>query len=144
MRLDEITSAHEKLELLQLINQAIWQAFEWENGWGQTNSPDAQKATIPNPLQGIQRVGAVRNPQSPSPIWQPKKALPPKSQVKQRVGAVRNPQPPSPIRTPKTDLKAPVSTKQPTTQPTDKRPFDALIVTNDNHQNKARETDRHS
>ena len=45
MKLQEITTPQEKLDLLRMIDKAIWQAFEQENAIGDAQ----QKTQVPQP-----------------------------------------------------------------------------------------------
>ena len=78
MRINEITSAQDKVDLLRLIDAAIWHAFDAERFYAD-NETDAEQgvAATPTANQAIApKPAGIRTPQQPT--QKPVKKLTPK------------------------------------------------------------------
>ncbi len=79
MRINEITNSTEKLELLRMIDAAIWQAFDAESAYGDYDDTDAEQgvaATPANSNQVAPKPAGIRTTQQPT--QKPVKKLTPK------------------------------------------------------------------
>jgi hypothetical protein len=70
MRIDEITNSTEKLELLRMIDAAIWQAFDAESAYGDYDDDSENVgqgvAATPTPNQAIApKPAAIQKPTTP-------------------------------------------------------------------------------
>ena len=105
MRIDEITNSTEKLELLKLIDAAIWQSFDAESTYGDYDDTQAE--------QGAATTPAVNQAIAPKPAAVPKSTTPVKKLTPQQLSHIKTLGPKQLIQYIKTNLKAP-STAAPT------------------------------
>jgi hypothetical protein len=79
MRINEITNSTEKLELLRMIDAAIWQSFDAESAYAEYDDTEAEQgvAVTPTANQAIApKPAGIRTPQQPT--QKPVKKLTPK------------------------------------------------------------------
>ena len=69
MRIDEITNSTEKLELLRMIDAAIWQAFDAESAYGDYDDDSENVgqgvAATPTANQVVSKSAAIQKPTTP-------------------------------------------------------------------------------
>ena len=156
MRINEITNSNDKLELLRMIDAAIWQAFDAESAYGDNENETEQgvAATI-TANQAIAPKSAAMQKPTQTPTQKPVKKL-----TQQQQSHVKTLGPKELLGYIKTNLKAPTTTApkpatpiRPTINSTanannSKVPnnsFDTFNTKNDVDKNKADDTaDRHS
>ena len=73
MRIDEITNSTEKLELLRMIDAAIWQAFDAESAYGSYDETNAEQGATATPI-----ANQVAPKPAQMPLQKPVKKLTPK------------------------------------------------------------------
>ena len=153
MRINEITNSTEKLELLRMIDAAIWQAFDAESAYGEYDN-DSE-----NGGQGVAATPTT-NQVAPKPAAMQKPITPVKKLSQQQQAHVKTLGPQQLLQYIKTNLKAPTTTApkpatpiRPTINPTanannsqvPNNSFDTFNTKNDVDKNKADDTaDRHS
>ena len=98
MRINEITSAQDKVDLLRLIDAAIWQAFDAERFYAD-NETDAE--------QGIAATPVNTNQIAPKPTAMQKPTTPVKKLTQQQQAHVKTLGPQQLLHYIKTNLKAP-------------------------------------
>ena len=151
MRINEITSAQDKVDLLRLIDAAIWQAFDAERFYAD-NETEAE--------QGIAATPTANQAIAPKPTAMQKPTTPVKKLTQQQQAHVKTLGPQQLLQYIKTNLKAPTTTApkpatpiRPTINPTaiannsqvPNNSFDTFNTKNDVDKNKADDTaDRHS
>jgi hypothetical protein len=150
MRIDEITNSTEKLELLRMIDAAIWQSFDAESAYGEYDddgenveqgvaaTPTANQATAPKPTQ--------------TTIQKPVKKLTPQQQAhvktldhKQLLNYIK-----TNLKAPTTNAPKPATPIRPSINPTPvtnnsqvpNTSFDTVNAKNDTAKNKDSESDR--
>jgi hypothetical protein len=99
MRIDEITNSTEKLELLRMIDAAIWQAFDAESAYAD-NENEAE--------QGIAATPTANQAIAPKPAAMQKPTTPVKKLTPQQQAHVKTLGPKELLSYIKTNLKAPV------------------------------------
>ena len=99
MRINEITSAQDKVDLLRLIDAAIWQAFDAERFYAD-NETDAE--------QGVAAAPVNTNQVAPKPTAMQKPTTPVKKLTQQQQAHVKTLGPKELLSYIKTNLKAPV------------------------------------
>ena len=156
MRINEITNSTEKLELLRMIDAAIWQAFDAESAYGEYDN-DSE-----NGGQGVAATPTT-NQVAPKPAAMQKPITPVKKLSQQQQAHVKTLGPKELLSYIKTNLKAPTANAPKPATPI--RPainstvnannnnnynqsntsFDTVNAKNDVDKNKADDTaDRHS
>ena len=121
MRINEITNSTEKLELLRMIDAAIWQAFDAERFYAD-NETEAEQGVAATP---------TANQVAPKPAAMQKPTTPVKKLTQQQQAHVKTLGPKELLSYIKTNLKAPV----PAT-PTKAKPV-ANINPNPNNNNQS-------
>ena len=99
MRINEITSAQDKVDLLRLIDAAIWHAFDAERFYAD-NETDAE--------QGIAATPTANQAIAPKPTAMQKPTSPVKKLTQQQQAHVKTLGPKELLSYIKTNLKAPV------------------------------------
>jgi hypothetical protein len=150
MRINEITSAQDKVDLLRMIDAAIWQAMDAESFYADNENETEQGiATKPTANQVAPKPAAMQKPTTPV-----------KKLTQQQQAHVKTLGPQQLLQYIKTNLKAPTTTApkpatpiRPTINPTanannsqvPNNSFDTFNTKNDVDKNKADDTaDRHS
>ena len=153
MRINEITNSTEKLELLRMIDAAIWQSFDAESAYGDYDDTEAEQgvAATPTANQAIApKPAGIRTTQQPA--QKPVKKLTPKQlsdiktlDHKQLLNYIKTnlkapnaaaPKPVTPIR-PNINATANANNSQ-VPNPS----FDTVNAKNDDAKNKDGESDR--
>ena len=98
MRINEITNSTEKLELLRMIDAAIWQAFDAERFYAD-NETEAEQGVAATP---------TANQVAPKPAAMQKPTTPVKKLTQQQQAHVKTLGPKELLSYIKTNLKAPV------------------------------------
>jgi hypothetical protein len=151
MRIDEITNSTEKLELLRMIDAAIWQAFDAESAYGEydDDSENVGQGIAATPTANQVAPKPVAAKPTQTPIQKPVKKLTPQQQAH-----VKTLGPKELLSYIKTNLKAPTATTPKSATPTPTRPnanptpitnnsqvpntsFDTVNAKNDIDKNKA-------
>ena len=99
MRINEITNSTEKLELLRMIDAAIWQAMDAESFYAD-NETEAE--------QGVAATPTANQAIAPKPIAMQKPTTPVKKLTQQQQAHVKTLGPKELLSYIKTNLKAPV------------------------------------
>ena len=147
MRINEITSAQDKVDLLRLIDAAIWQAFDAERFYAD-NETEAE--------QGVAATPTANQVIAPKPTAMQKPTTPVKKLTQQQQAHVKTLGPKELLSYIKTNLKAPVpatptkATPKPVTHinpnPNNNnqsnKPFDTVNAKDDVGKNKDDELDR--
>ena len=151
MRIDEITNSTEKLELLRMIDAAIWQAMDAESAYGDYDD-DSE-----NVGQGVAATPTANQAIAPKPAAMQKPTTPVKKLTSQQQARVKTLGPKELLYYIKTNLKAPTANApKPATQArpsmnptpatnnssTPNMPFDTVNAKNDTAKNKDSESDR--
>ena len=156
MRINEITNSTEKLELLRMIDAAIWQAFDAESFYADNeNETEQGVAATTTANQAITPKSAAMQKPTQTPTQKPVKKL-----TQQQQAHVKTLGPKELLGYIKTNLKAPTTTApkpatpiRPNINPTPannnsqvpNNSFDTFNTKNDVDKNKADDTvDRHS
>ena len=150
MRINEITSAQDKVDLLRMIDAAIWQAMDAESFYAD-NETEAEQGIATKP---------TTNQVAPKPAAMQKPTTPVKKLTQQQQAHVKTLGPQQLLQYIKTNLKAPATTApkpatpiRPNSNPTanannsqvPNNSFDTFNTKNDVDKNKADDTaDRHS
>ena len=100
MRINEITSAQDKVDLLRLIDAAIWQAMDAESAYGDYDDTDAE--------QGVAATPTANQAIAPKPTAMQKPTTPVKKLTQQQQAHVKTLGPKELLSYIKTNLKAPV------------------------------------
>ena len=100
MRINEITSAQDKVDLLRLIDAAIWHAFDAERFYADNDDTEAE--------QGIAATPVNTNQIAPKPAAMQKPTTPVKKLTQQQQAQVKTLGPKELLSYIKTNLKAPV------------------------------------
>ena len=154
MRINEITSAQDKVDLLRLIDAAIWHAFDAERFYADNDETEAEQgvAATPTANQAIApKPAAIRTTQQPT--QKPVKKLTPK-----QLSDIKTLDHKQLLQYIKTNLKAPTTTApkpaiptrpniNPTPAPANNSQvpnpsFDTVNAKNDDAKNKDGESDR--
>ena len=147
MRINEITSAQDKVDLLRLIDAAIWHAFDAERFYAD-NETDAE--------QGVAATPTANQAIAPKPAAMQKPTTPVKKLTQQQQAHVKTLGPKELLSYIKTNLKAPVPatpTKatpkpvaninpNPNNNNQSNSSFDTVNTKNDDAKNKDGESDR--
>ena len=99
MRINEITNSNDKLELLRMIDAAIWQAFDAESAYGDYDETNAE--------QGVAATPVNTNQVAPKPTAMQKPTTPVKKLTQQQQAHVKTLGPKELLSYIKTNLKAP-------------------------------------
>jgi hypothetical protein len=152
MRINEITNSTEKLELLRMIDAAIWQAFDAESAYGDYDDSEniGQGGAITTPTNQVApKPVAAKSTQTPT-------QKPVKKLTQQQLSHVKTLGPQQLVQYIKTNLKAPTTTApkpatpiRPTINPTaiannsqvPNTSFDTVNAKNDIDKNKADDKD---
>ena len=154
MRINEITNSTEKLELLRMIDAAIWQSFDAESAYGDYENTETEQgvAATPTANQAIAPKSAAMQKPTQTPTQKPVKKL-----TQQQQSHVKTLGPKELLGYIKTNLKAPTTTApkpatpiRPTINPTaiannsqvPNNSFDTFNTKNDVDKNKDGESDR--
>ena len=141
MRIDEITNSTEKLELLRMIDAAIWQAFDAETAYGSYDETNAEQGVAATPTANQ----VVPKP-AQMPLQKPVKKLTPK-----QLSDIKTLDHKQLIQYIKTNLKAPApvpakATPKPATSTSNNTPsnsyFGTVNAKNDAAKNTDNEQDR--
>ena len=100
MRINEITNSTEKLELLRMIDAAIWQSFDAESAYGDYDDTEAE--------QGVAATTTTNQAIAPKPAAMQKPITPVKKLTPQQQAHVKTLGPKELLSYIKTNLKAPV------------------------------------
>ena len=152
MRINEITNSTEKLELLRMIDAAIWQAFDAESAYGDYDDSEniGQGGAITTPTNQVApKPVAAKSTQTP--VQKPVKKLTPQQQahvktlgpqqllqyIKTNLKAptANAPKPATPIRQNSNPIPANNNSQVPNTS------FDTVNAKNDIDKNKADDKD---
>ena len=101
MRINEITNSTEKLELLRMIDAAIWQAFDAESAYGDYENTETE--------QGVAAATTTNQAIAPKSITTPKPNAPVKKLTQQQQAHVKTLGPQQLLHYIKTNLKAPTA-----------------------------------
>jgi hypothetical protein len=149
MRIDEITNSTEKLELLRMIDAAIWQAFDAESAYGEYDDTEAE--------QGVAATPTANQAIAPKSAAMQKPTTPVKKLTQQQQAHVKTLGPKELLHYIKTNLKAPTANApKPATQArpsinptpatnnssTPNTSFDTVNTRNDTAKNKDAEQGR--
>jgi hypothetical protein len=149
MRINEITNSTEKLELLRMIDAAIWHAFDAESAYGDYDETNAE--------QGVTAAPVNANQVAPKPAAMQKPTTPVKKLTAQQQAHVKTLGPKELLHYIKTNLKAPTANApKPATQArpsinptpatnnssTPNTSFDTVNTRNDTAKNKDAEQGR--
>jgi hypothetical protein len=151
MRIDEITNSTEKLELLRMIDAAIWQAFDAESFYAD-NENEAEQGIAATPTANQVTPKPVAAKPTQTPIQKPVKKLTPQQQAhvktldhKQLLNYIKTnlkaptanaPKPATPIRPSINPTPVTNNSQVPNTS------FDTVNAKNDVDKNKDSESDR--
>ena len=100
MRINEITNSNDKLELLRMIDAAIWQAFDAESAYGDYENTETE--------QGVAAATTTNQAIAPKPAAMQKATTPVKKLTQQQQAHVKTLGPKELLSYIKTNLKAPV------------------------------------
>ena len=100
MRINEITNSTEKLELLRMIDAAIWQSFDAESAYGNYENTETE--------QGVAATPTANQTIAPKPAAIQKPTTPVKKLTQQQQAHVKTLGPKELLSYIKTNLKAPV------------------------------------
>ena len=78
MRINEITNSTEKLELLRMIDAAIWQAMDAESAYGEYDDTDAEQGVAATPAANQFAPKTIAMQKLTTPTQKPVKKLTPK------------------------------------------------------------------
>jgi glycerophosphoryl diester phosphodiesterase len=145
MRINEITNSTEKLELLRMIDAAIWHAFDAESAYGDYDEINAE--------QGVTAAPVNANQVAPKPAAIQKPTTPVKKLTQQQQAHVKTLGPKELLHYIKTNLKAPTAnapkpaiqanpTPATNNSSTPNTSFDTVNSRNDTAKNKDGESDR--
>ena len=123
MRIDEITNSTEKLELLRMIDAAIWQAFDAETAYGEYDETNAEQGVAATPTANQ----VVPKP-AQMPLQKPVKKLTPK-----QLSDIKTLDHKQLIQYIKTNLKAPTANAPKPAPPTSPSPNSTLVNPNANN-----------
>jgi hypothetical protein len=151
MRIDEITNSTEKLELLRMIDAAIWQAFDAESFYAD-NENEAEQGIAATPTANQVTPKPVAAKPTQTPIQKPVKKITPQQQAnvktldhKQLLNYIKTnlkaptanaPKPATPIRPSINPTPVTNNSQVPNTS------FDTVNAKNDVDKNKDSESDR--
>jgi hypothetical protein len=151
MRINEITNSTEKLELLRMIDAAIWQSFDAESLYGEYDDTEAEQgvAATPTANQFPPKPTGIRTTQQPT--QKPVKKLTPKQlsdiktlDHKQLLNYIK-----TNLKAPTSATPKPVTPVRPNSNPVPANnsqvpnpSFDTVNAKNDDAKNKDGESDR--
>ena len=101
MRINEITNSNDKLELLRMIDAAIWQAFDAESAYGDYENTETE--------QGVAATTTANQAIAPKSIAMQKPTTPVKKLTQQQQAHVKTLGPQQLLHYIKTNLKAPTA-----------------------------------
>jgi hypothetical protein len=107
MRINEITNSTEKLELLRMIDAAIWHAFDAESAYGDYDETNAE--------QGVTAAPVNANQVAPKPTAMQKPTTPVKKLTPQQQAHIKTLDHKQLLQYIKTNLKAPTPSTKPAT-----------------------------
>ena len=99
MRINEITNSNDKLELLRMIDAAIWQAFDAESAYGDYENTETE--------QGVAATTTANQAIAPKSAAMQKPTMPVKKLTQQQQAHVKTLGPKELLSYIKTNLKAP-------------------------------------
>ena len=102
MRINEITNSNDKLELLRMIDAAIWQAFDAESAYGDYENTETE--------QGVAAATTTNQATAPKSVAMQKLTTPVKKLTQQQQAHVKTLGPKQLLNYIKTNLKAPNTT----------------------------------
>ena len=102
MRINEITNSNDKLELLRMIDAAIWQAFDAESAYGDYENTETE--------QGVAATTTANQAIAPKSAAMQKPTTPVKKLTQQQQAHVKTLGPQQLLNYIKTNLKAPNAT----------------------------------
>ena len=153
MRINEITNSTEKLELLRMIDAAIWQAFDAESVYGEYDETDNNSE---NKGQGVVATPTANQAIAPKPVAAKPTQKTVKKLTPQQQAHVKTLGPQQLLQYIKTNLKAPTAAtskpatpRRPNINPTPvtnniqvpNTSFDTVNAKNDIDKNKADDKD---
>jgi hypothetical protein len=100
MRINEITNSTEKLELLRMIDAAIWQSFDAESAYGNYENTETE--------QGVAATPTANQAITPKPAAMQKPTMPVKKLTPQQQAHIKTLDHKQLLNYIKTNLKAPV------------------------------------
>ena len=133
MRINEITSAQDKVDLLRLIDAAIWQAFDAERFYAD-NETEAE--------QGVAAATTTNQAIAPKSITTPKPTTPVKKLTQQQQAHVKTLGPQQLLHYIKTNLKAPTANAPKPATPIrqNSNPTPTNLKTNNNNNSNVQNT----
>ena len=138
MRINEITNSQDKLELLRMIDAAIWQAFDEENAFGDNESnADTAKDKGQITGQGVVAANTPKPVNAPRPVATPVKTLNPQ-QLAQMIKNFSV----KPSALPTTAMPARPNINAAPSKSNKNTSFDTVNAKNDDAKNKDGESDR--
>ena len=152
MRINEITNSTEKLELLRMIDAAIWHAFDAESAYGEYDDTDAEQGVAATPAANQFAPKTIAMQKLTTPAQKPVKKLTPKQlsdiktlDHKQLLNYIK-----TNLKAPTTTAPKPVTPIRPNINPTPvtnnsqvpNPSFDTVNTKNDDAKNKDGESDR--
>ena len=136
MRINEITNSTEKLELLRMIDAAIWQSFDAESLYGEYENTETE--------QGVAAATTTNQAIAPKPAAMQKPTAPVKKLTQQQQAHVKTLGPQQLLHYIKTNLKAPTANAPkpatPIRQNSNPTPTNLKINNNSNVQNTSFDT----
>ena len=153
MRINEITNSTEKLELLRMIDAAIWQSFDAESAYGDYDDTDAEQGVAATPAANQFAPKTIAMQKLTTPTQKPVKKLTPKQlsdiktlDHKQLLQYIK-----TNLKAPTANAPKPVTPIRPNINPTPvttnnsqipNPSFDTVNAKNDDAKNKDGESDR--
>jgi len=146
MRLNEITNSTEKLELLRLIDAAIWQAFDTERLYAEDEPADDTQDKMAQSVAATPAANQNANQVTAKPIAKQPSQKPAKQLTPTQQAHVKTLNPQQLFKYIKTNLKAPAApTPKAAPKPLNTQSTDTIGTFNpktDMDKNKASEPDR--
>ena len=134
MRINEITNSTEKLELLRMIDAAIWQAFDAESAYGDYENTETE--------QGVAATTTANQAIAPKSIAMQKPTTPVKKLTQQQQAHVKTLGPQQLLQYIKTNLKAPTANAPKPATPIrqNSNPTPTNLKTNNNNNSNVQNT----
>ena len=132
MRINEITNSTEKLELLRMIDAAIWQSFDAESAYGDYENTETE--------QGVAATPTANQAIAPKPAAMQKPTTPVKKLTQQQQAHVKTLGPKELLSYIKTNLKAPTANAPKPATPVRPNSNSAPANNNSNVQNTSFDT----
>ena len=127
MRLNEITNSTEKLELLRMIDAAIWHAFDAESAYGDYDETNAEQGVAATSTHQVAPKPVTAKP-TQTPTQKPVKKLTPK-----QLSDIKTLDHKQLIQYIKTNLKAPTANAPKPATPASPSPNSTLVNPNANN-----------